>query len=394
MSARPTDPRERSIAIDALRGWALIGIAIVNVPWIGFRLSLPSLLWYDAERARLSAIDLASAAFVEALCEGRFYPIFSALFGFGTGLLLERSKAAYARRVAALFVFGGLHATFGWYGDVLLNYAAAGVVLALFARLGPRALFAIAALLLVVTQLASLALDDWFAPSADGYARTLEYAGEVERAYRDGSFASITAHRLEDLRSYFTGAWNVSYRLNVLAMATTGLAIERTGVHTRLEALRPWIGRLALALLALGLVLSLALVALPQVYLLAGDVLAGGYALAFVRIASAPAGARGAPPFAGRWARPFAAVGRTALTCYLGQTLAFTLFFYGYGLGMYGRLGPAQGIALAVSVYAVELVLATLWLRWFEHGPVEWLWRTLTYLRPPRMRRVAIDRPG
>ena len=57
---------------------------------------------------------------------------------------------------------------------------------------------------------------------------------------------------------------------------------------------------------------------------------------------------------------------------------------------MYGRLGPAQGVALAVGVYAVELVLATLWLRRFQHGPMEWLWRTLTYLRPPAMDR----RPG
>lgn len=379
MSA-PTEPRARALAIDALRGWALIGIAIVNVPWIGFRLSLPSLLWHEAERARLSAVDLASAGFVEGLFEGRFYPIFSALFGFGTGLLLERSKAAYARRVAALFAFGALHAIFGWYGDVLLNYAAAGVVLALMAGLGAQRLFVLAGLLLVATQGASLMFDDWFAPSADGYARTLAYADEVQRTYRDGSFASITAYRVEELGSYFTGSWNISYRLNVLAMATLGLAIERSGVLARLDALRPWIARLAITLVTVGVALSVALLALPQLYLLAGDVLAGGYALSFVWLASAAGTAR--------WARPFAAVGRTALTCYLGQTLAFTLFFYGYGLGMYGQLGPAQGVALAVGVYAVELVLATLWLRHFEHGPMEWLWRTLTYLRPPAMRRA------
>lgn len=377
--SEPTDPRARTLAIDALRGWALVGIAIVNVPWIGLRLSLPSLLWYDAERARLSAVDLASAGFVEALCEGRFYPIFSALFGFGTGLLLERSKAAYARRIAALFVFGALHATFGWYGDVLLNYAAAGIVLALLARLGPRALLGVVAIVLGITQVASLILDDWFAPSDAGYAQTLEYAEHTMQVYRDGSFASISAHRFEEMLGYFTADWNVSYRFNVLAMATLGLAIERTGVHRRIGALRPGIGRLAVALVALGLALSALLAVVPQLYIVAGDVLAGGYALSFVWLASGPTAAR--------WAGPFAAVGRTALTCYLLQTLAFTLFFYGYGLGMYGSLGPAEGLALSLAVYAGEAALMTLWLRRFELGPMEWVWRSLTYLHPPRMRR-------
>ena len=81
-----------------------------------------------------------------------------------------------------------------------------------------------------------------------------------------------------------------------------------------------------------------------------------------------------------------------ALTCYLLQTVCFTLFFYGYGLGMYGELGPAAALALAIGVYVAEAIVASLWLRRFEVGPVEWLWRTLTYLRPPRMRIAASPR--
>lgn len=382
MIAAPTEPRARQLAIDALRGWALVGIAIVNVPWIGFRESIPALLWNDASRAALSPLDLGAALFVEGLCEGRFYPIFSALFGFGTGLLLDRGLATYARRIAALFVFGALHATFGWYGDVLLNYACAGLVLALFARLGPRPLFAIAAALFVATQIVSFLYDDWFGPLTP--ERVAEHASYVEselRAYRDGGFVSISEHRFREMLAYFAD-YNWSYRLNVLAMATLGLAIERTGAHARLDALRPRVGGLALALLAAGVALSLALALVPSLYIVAGDVLAGGYALGFLWLALGPRAAR--------WAAPFAAVGRTALTCYLVQTLCFTLFFYGYGLAMYGALGPAQGVALAVGVYAGESFVASLWLRRFEYGPFEWAWRALTYLRAPAMRR----RPG
>jgi uncharacterized protein len=377
----PTDPVVRVTAIDALRGWALSGIAIVNVPWIGFRESLHSLLVYERNREALAPWDFGAALLVEGLCEGRFYPIFSALFGLGSGLLLARGPTLYGRRIAALGAFGLLHATFGWYGDVLLNYAAAGVFLAFLVRFGPRPLLAVSALLLALTEVASFRFDDWLAPDEDGWA---EHAARVEaetRIYRDGTFVSITAHRFDEVLTYFTAPWNVSYRLNVLAMATLGLAIERGGVLARLHALRPRIGRLALVLIAVGLALSVALLALPQIYILAGDVLAGGWALGFLWFALGPRAAR--------WTAPFAAVGRMALTSYVGQTLAFTLFFYGYGLAMYGALGPAAGVALALAVYAVEAVFATAWLRRFEYGPLEWIWRAVTYLHPPPMRRRA-----
>lgn len=373
--AAPTAPASRELAIDALRGWALAGIAIVNVPWIGFRESLPSML---RDPSAMSGVDHAAALLVEGLFEGRFYPIFSALFGFGTGLLVARGAAVYARRVLALFAFGVLHATLGWYGDVLLNYAFVGVLLGLVARLPARALFVLAGVLLAAAQLVSLRFDDWLWTEGDP-AEHLAYVESELRAYRDGTFASITAHRWDEMLSYFAG-YNLSYRVNVLAMATLGLAIERTGVHARLGAHRRAIGRLALGALGAGLALGAAVLALPWLYLLAGDVLAAGYALAFLWLALAPRAAR--------WARGFAAVGRTSLTCYLVQTLCFTLFFYGYGLAMYGELGPAEGVLLAVAVYALEATIAMLWLRRFAIGPFEWVWRGLTYLRAPGFRRA------
>lgn len=384
MSVASTAPSSRHVAIDALRGWALVGIAIVNVPWIGYRESLHSMLTNEATRASLPPLDVAAALFVEGLCEGRFYPIFSALFGFGTGVLLDRGLAPYARRIAVLFVFGALHATFGWYGDVLLNYAFAGVVLAMFAKLGARPLFALAAVFFAITQALSLAYDDWFGPLTP--ERVAEHAAYVEselRAYRDGDFVSISRHRFGEMLSYFA-SYNTSYRANVLAMATLGLALERWlsrdgSPFERLPALRPRIGRWALGLGAAGIALSALLAVAPSLYIVAGDVLAGGYALGFLWLVLGPRAAR--------WATPLAAVGRTALTCYLVQTLCFTTVFYGYGLALYGALGPAEGLGLAVAVYAGEAFLATLWLRRFEHGPLEWLWRAATYLRAPPFRR-------
>ncbi|UJR82556.1 DUF418 domain-containing protein [Sandaracinus amylolyticus] len=378
MSA-PTEPGTRQRPIDALRGWALVGIALVNVPWIGFRESLLSLL---REPDALAPIDRVAAVAVEGLCEGRFYPIFSALFGFGTGLLLDRGLAIYARRIVALLIFGVLHATFGWWGDVLLNYALAGIVLALMARLGPRVLFALALLFFALAQGLSLLFDTWMF-QADDAAALAEHAAYVERemrVYHDGTFASISQHRWSEMLSYFA-TYNLSYRANVLAMATLGLAIERSGIHTRLHEHRARIGVLALAAIALGIGLGVAVMLVtPVLYLASGDVMAIGYALGFLWIALRDPDAR--------WLAPFAAVGRTSLTCYLVQTLCFTLFFYGYGLAMYGALGPAQGVLVALAVYAFEATVAMLWLRRYQHGPFEWLWRALTYLRAPAMRRI------
>jgi uncharacterized protein len=381
--AAPTEPALRARPIDALRGLALIGIAIVNVPWLGFRESLPSMLWNDATRAAMPVWDLAAAGLVEALFEGRFYPIFSALFGLGAGIVIDRGLAPYTRRIAVLAVLGVLHATFGWYGDVLLNYAAAGVVLVFLSR-EPRVLFLLAGILFVVTQVVSFRLDTWFGPpSPEHAAEQAAYLDASVRAYRDGSFLSITAHRLDELRGYFTASYNVSYRLNVLAMATLGLAIERTGVHRRLEELRRPLGRLALGLTLAGIALSASLLVAPWLYLVAGDVLAAGYATSFLWLALSPR--------VDRRLDPLVAVGRTALSCYLLQTVCFTLFFYGYGLAMYGALGAAEGLLLAISVYLLGALLATAWLRRFEHGPMEWLWRMATYLRrlPLRRSRVA-----
>lgn len=234
----------------------------------------------ESTRAALPPWDLGAALFVEGLCEGRFYPIFSVLFGFGTGVLLDRGLAVYGRRIGALLMLGLLHATFGWYGDVLLNYAAAGLVLILLARLETRSLFAIVVALLAATEIASLRFDDWLWGSSSGDSAA--YLDAAVRTYRDGTFASITRERIDDLLGYFTLLWNISYRVNVLAMATLGLALERAKVQEKLHALRRPIGSLALVLTVVGLALAGSLAFVPQLYLAAGDVLAFGYALSFL----------------------------------------------------------------------------------------------------------------
>jgi uncharacterized protein len=366
------DRRDRTI--DALRGLCLLGIALVNVPWIGLAPPLPELLWDETRRAGLSWPDLLSALFVEGLCEGKFYPQFGALFGFGTAILIARGTPAYLRRIAVLFVFGVLHALFGWWGDILLNYAFLGLVLLVIDRLPPRGILAFSVLMLAVTTAVSLRFDTWFAPETPDAAAAAEHAAELARQiaiYRDGDFVSISAHRFEELLAFF-GQYNWSYRLNTVVMGTFGLWLEKSGAVRRLVA-SPHHGRIALALVVVGVLANAALALHPGFYIAAGNVLAMGYGAAFLWLARRP--------WTTRVVDALVPIGRMAITCYLGQTLAFTLFFYGYGLARYGTIGPAAAVLLAVGVWSLEVVFAYAWLARFRIGPVEWLWRSITYLR-------------
>lgn len=366
--------RPRDEVIDALRAWCLLGIAVVNVPWIGFEAPLPDLLWDPARRAALSPLDLAAAALVEGLFEGKFYPQFAALFGFGAASLLAKGGGPFSRRIAALFVFGVLHAIFGWWGDILLDYALVGVILAALHRLPNRGVLATAVLVMLATLAVSIRYDDWFAPDASDPARWAEHAAHLAQetaVYRDGDFATITRHRIEELSQFFATT-NWSYRLNTVAMGAFGLWIGKTGGVERLVA-SPRHGTIALGLVVAGLVASASLVLVPSLYIPAGNLLALGYAAGFLWLARRPT----ARKVIG-WLAP---LGRASISAYLGQTIVFTFFFYGYGLAMYGRLGPAEGVLLAVVVWSAEVALARFWLLRFAYGPVEWLWRSVTYGR-------------
>jgi uncharacterized protein len=363
----------REPAIDALRGLCLLGIAIVNVPWLGAPVPLAELLLDDTLRSATPSGDLACAALIEWLAEGKFYPQFSALFGFGAGVLLARGGALYARRIAVLFGFGLLHALFGWWGDILLDYALVGVLLGLVALLPARGILAVAATSFAASCVLSYFFDGWlFGGGEEDPGHAAELA-ETIRVYGSGTFGEITARRFDELLGFFA-PYNRSYRTNTLTMACFGLWVHRAGLLANLREKRAALGRLAAVLVGAGLLLAL----VPFLYIPAGDLLGLGWGALFLWLATAP----------GSRLLALAPLGRVAISAYLGQTLVFTLVFYGYGLGLYGQLGPLAGTALAALTWLVELALARAWMGRFALGPVEWLWRSLTHLRPMPMRRA------
>ena len=387
-------PDSRIVEVDIVRGFALFGVLLVNMYGFG----ADSIAWS-------SATDRLAYAAMHVFFESKSWTLFSMLFGFGFALQLERARAkgfpilpAYLRRLAVLFALGAAHALL-YDGDILMLYAELGLGLLAVRRLSTRSLLLLAAGLMLVFPLAHLASA---APERPAGARAIERArAHLERAQRSdvyaiGSLAEVAADNasaipadpLEDVASPESG-------LAVFAMFLLGFSVGRSGLlrdipsHAAAIAhVRNWGTGIGLGAMAVERVL--AATAGYEVFRtqrggpgvqLAGDLLfafgtmalALGYAAALILAAQTP---RGRSALA-----PLAAVGRMALTVYLTQTLMFTTLFYGYGFGRAFRLGPVAVTGWAIAFFAVQVVACQWWSRRFRFGPMEWLWRSATYLR-------------
>lgn len=360
---------KRDATIDALRGLCLLGIALVNVPWIGSERYLFAYLLDPTLRAATPIHDLVAAGAIEWLAEGKFYPQFSMLFGLGAGVMLSARTLPYVRRIAALTVLGLLHSAFGWYGDILLDYAAVGILLAVIWRLPSPAILGIAIALFALACVLSYFFD--WAESDQDWSASKAHAMELYKLYVGGSFWDITADRWHTAVIDFLPRYEYSYRANTFAMACFGLWVKKHGLIETIDRRRLAIA--AAILIPIGLALAIA----PHTYVPAGDLCAVGYACAFLWLAQRKRALV-------RWLAP---IGRCAISAYLGQTAIFTLVFYSYGLGLYGRFSPLECALFSSFVWMLEVALARLWMERFALGPVEWLWRAATYLEWPSMLR-------
>ena len=402
----PVDPGERSHLLDGLRGLALLGILIVNmVGFIGFGMN------DEAGRAAAlgAALDDVAELTIEWLMTGKFYSIFSLLFGIGFALQIERLEqrgegvARYLRRLAVMLAIGLAHMLLLWFGDIVALYALMGFVLLLFRRTSDRALIAWAGALWLVpvawSALIHLGGIDLAKPLYGLGMRTLTAAGiDVSIGplayYRDTGFAAQLAARPGEA---FFRLGDLVYQMRfakVLAMFLIGLWVGRRAIYADPAAHRVLLRRVATIGLGAGLPLSFARAALDMagpdtppvrlaveaLYCLSTPTLALGYAAG---IALLWANGR-------RWLVEWAApAGRMALTNYLMQTVLQSLVFYGWGLALIGRFGLAFVFPFASAIFAFQLAYSRWWLARFRFGPVEWLWRSLTYGKAQPMRRAS-----
>jgi len=444
----PIAPAERVPAIDVLRGLALGGILVVNVYYHGhpYFLDYLTFLKYQGLNPVDHRVDRLVHGIITTLCQESFYCLFAFLFAFGFVGIADRCEAAGAsaravtlRRLGVLALVGLAHVVLIWAGDILITYALLGLALPLLRRLPDRALIAWSAAGLATGSLllagalvaASIAggpgtvaavppsravdesADDAAAagqprePAADGPAepsRPPEAARQWDdlmrrwhrhtvEVYACGGFLRIALHRLVDYAIWTASIAAFQYP-RVLGMYALGVLAARYRLlqepQSHLRFLRRATGWTLAAAVAGCLP---ALVAVPAegsdhhpgraLLLLAGDAVRIP-ALALFLVGGVLLACRS--PRTGRWLGWLAPAGRMSLSGYLGQSLVCSLVFCGYGLGMYGRIGPARGALLAAAIFAVQLPLCALWLRFFRYGPVEWLWRMAAYGRALPMR--------
>jgi uncharacterized protein len=397
----PVRPSLRILTIDILRGFAIFGILLVNM-----ELFNQSALNMVADlNPPATPLDQLARWFIAFFAEGKFYSIFSFLFGLGMAIQFRRAEERNARfgrfwlrRMAVLLLFGLVHAFFIWTGDILILYAVLGMFLLLWRKAQPRTLLIWAVVFLMLPLLLNAALvglaelgrmsageeamAQVFQQQLAGYAAA---AAEADRIYATGNYLQITAQRARDMVLMFS-IWPFM-AFNVLAMMILGLYAGKRRIFDDIPGHLPLIRRVWLWGLVIGLIgngmyvyfgeqSTRAMPSVTSLLSIAGQTF-GAPALALFYMATLTLLAERAD-----WRQrllPLANVGRMALTNYLLQSLICTTLFYGYGFGLYGMIGIAAGVALTVAIYLLQIAFSTWWLHRFRFGPMEWLWRTLTY---------------
>ena len=392
---------ERITTLDVLRGFALMGILIMNMP--GFSYSG----WHEADGSHYwpSQVDQIAEQVRDALFSGKFNSLFSVLFGLGFTIQFARMQQMdplhadrlYLRRLLVLLVLGLLHAWVFWFGDVLHVYAVLGIVL-LFGlrRVSDRGLVAIMVGCLVYPLVASLLRVAFVSKEfvASRVAIGKGFAATNDIAFGSGSFLDATretmrlmAHEYGDLYSLWgTFGWYVSMTLTMLL----GVLAGRRRWAQRIPELMPQIRRLTWIMLVVGLALSATAVMIWEAnrapgpsliksfaglcYNISRPMLMVFYVLLIVQLFQREALK---PLF-----KPFELAGRMPLTNYLMQTAICTTLFYGWGFGLWAKVGPAAGLALSLVIFfGIQVPWSYWWLRSHERGPLEALWARLTYGR-------------
>lgn len=407
----PADPSQRIDLIDALRGFALFGVCLANLFIFSYWDSPPTrALWHATMPTDRTALFL-----MEALVEGRFYSIFSLLFGLGFALQMQRAESRggdglplFKRRIRVLMLIGLAHLLLLWYGDILLFYALMALVLLRLRHLSDRRVVRWAAACVLVPIL-------FYLPAMVNFLFTLGipfFAGlfGLTKLYHvdithmpEAIFALSSSGSISDWFKLSTMGVFFRYGdlfftgrpFKVLAMFLVGMLVGRHRVWADLEGHAPLLRKIALWGYAIGLPASIALAVFHDGNKYFAGTLHGLAETALYSFAVAPLALAYAATFALLWRRAewarvlgaFAPAGKMALTNYLSQTILATAIFSGLGFGLAGHVGPTYLWIEAIATIALQILVSKWWLARYRFGPMEWVWRSLTYRARQPMRR-------
>ncbi len=389
----PVQPAERISEIDIVRGIALFGILMVNMSFF----KIPVMM--DRSISAFSpGLDQVVAWLIQLLFTGKFYAIFSFLFGLGFYIFMERTLAKglelvplYRRRLLVLLAIGAIHLFLLWSGDILFTYALVGFILLGFRQKSLQALKRWIIGLFIVTL---------FLQGLFGFVQGLgevmageqydQMMGEMINAavavYSTGNYAELLIYRLVNEVPYIIISLFV-WIPAVLGFFLCGLYVGKKGIFKDLKGNRPLFVKICTvgfpvgafflflyilfetAIWPVGTSTRLALLMMTN-YLASLFIFPAYVALILLSLQT---------DRCRRILAPVAAAGRMALTNYLTQTMILITLFYGFGFGFFYKVSLAQGVLLTLALYLLQVFWSNLWFKKFKYGPLEWLWRGLTY---------------
>lgn len=392
MTNNITGPVKKRIRVlDALRGFALLGVCLANYK------ELTLYAFYDVEHTtnvEVSMADKIANFLMYLLVDGKFYTIFSVLFGIGFSIIISNAAKRGAsgmhifyRRMVLLLCFGLAHLMLLWSGDILMLYAAMGMLLPLFWNCKERTIVRWAVFFLCLPFFTSTIVYMYELQPCAWFFRQMDY-WQARFGIGDWGIWLRESQSYTDLLKFLVmGAFermtefiSSDRYFKVLGLFLVGLWIGKKNIFTDIESHRPLLIRIMKYSIAIGV---------PFAFLHAYDEM-NGYKLvpplhALIEMMNIyPLGWAYMTAFAlygKRLFAPFTYPGKMALTCYIAQSAIAIVLFYGVGFGWGMQLNMPEVIIVSINVYLFEVVCAFLWLKYFAYGPLEWVWRMLTYGR-------------
>ena len=381
----PVGRRDRIVVLDVIRGLALLGI-------------LTPFQEHLAPARHLT--DSVTLLLVRGLALGKFYPLFSLLFGIGVGLQLIRTQdnrqrvgPLFARRFLALYVGGSLFYVLVDHNDILVTFGVVGWVLLVVRSVSSRWLLAACAVCALVSIVypVTMAMDRAAGPAVSSASSLSEsVASALTGDERRGVRRSRSYEEWVRRRAVAYGrSWPFLRPANlahVVALCLLGLLATRTQILQSVAQDRSRLRSLTERLLGAGLVGAAVVVlvetfigtsatalylGLRAIHVVLGPILSLGYAALITYVIA----------FCGVRLNGLACAGRMALTNFIAQSVAMTGLFYGFGIGLEGTVGPMSGVLIGCLIWFGQVKASQAWLRRFQFGPAEWIWRTITYSR-------------
>ena len=376
--------------IDIIRGLALWGILVVNMALFSF----PA-LYMDQSAFWDGNLDQWSIKLIYFFGEGKFISVFSFLFGLGFTIFMKgaqvktsQPKKLFSRRLFILLIIGLIHGYFIWYGDVLLFYSFLGFLLMFFWNSKPQRLLSWAFYLLIIPVIlfiiGGLLFENAFnAENADLVNIKKELALTAIQNYQSRDLSLIFQQNLQDLMQTRLGYLSITPQ--IFAMFLLGAYAGVRKIFDNLKEHESFIRNVQIGALIIGLPICVASIlyldqpvtSFSYNFMQVVGTYIAGPTLGIFYICSALLLLRNE-----NWKKilkPFSALGRMAATNYLLQSILCLFLFSGVGFALYSKVSPILTLLMSLIIIVFQLLISNLWLKYFKSGPVEWLWRYLTY---------------